>query len=66
MKVKIKDVRAMSNIEREKKLHDLQEELLRIRSSKSMGSQMQDPSKIRQIRLGIARVLTVMNENAEK
>jgi large subunit ribosomal protein L29 len=65
MKLKIKDVRAMSQIEREKKLTSLRDDLLKIRSSKSMGGTMQDPAKIRQIRHSIARLLTVMNENAE-
>jgi ribosomal protein L29 len=65
MKLKIKDIRAMSQIEREKKLTSLRDDLLKIRSSKSMGGTMQDPAKIRQIRHSIARLLTVMNENAE-
>jgi large subunit ribosomal protein L29 len=65
MKVKIKDIKAMSKIEREKKYSDLQEDLLKIRSSKSMGSTLTDPAKIRQIRRGIARILTVMRENEE-
>jgi len=65
MKIKIKDVNAMSKIERQKKYSDLQEELLKIRSSKSMGSTMTDPAKIRQIRKGIARILTVMRKNEE-
>ena len=65
MKLKIKDVKTMSKIEREKKYGDLKEELLKIRSSKSMGSTLTDPAKIRQIRKGIARILTVMRENEE-
>jgi large subunit ribosomal protein L29 len=65
MKVTIKDIRAMSVIERQKKLVGLQDDLLKIRSSKSMGGTMQDPAKIRQIRHSIARLLTVMNENEE-
>lgn len=48
-----------------KKLVGLQDDLLKIRSSKSMGGTMQDPAKIRQIRHSIARLLTVMNENEE-
>jgi large subunit ribosomal protein L29 len=65
MKVTIKEIRAMSDIEREKKLTSLRDDLLKIRSSKSMGSTMQDPSKIGQIRRAIARILTVMKQNAE-
>ena len=65
MDVSIKEIRAMSAIERDKKLTSLRDELLKIRSSKSMGGTMQDPSKIWQIRKAIARLLTVMNENEE-
>ncbi len=65
MDVSIKEIRAMSAIERDKKLTSLRDELLKIRSSKLMGGTMQDPSKIWQIRKAIARLLTVMNENEE-
>ncbi|WP_457558100.1 50S ribosomal protein L29 [Candidatus Harpocratesius sp.] len=66
MKVKIKDIRSMSSIEREKKLEDLQKELFKVRSSNAMGGTMQDPSKIRELKKSIARILTVINEKHEK
>ncbi|MCF2142047.1 MAG: 50S ribosomal protein L29 [Candidatus Lokiarchaeota archaeon] len=66
MKVKIKDIRNMSSIEREKKLEDLQKELFKVRSSNAMGGTMQDPSKIRELKKSIARILTVINEKHEK
>lgn len=66
MKVKIKDIRNMSSIEREKKLEDLRKELFNVRSSNAMGGTMQDPSKIRELKRSIARILTVINEKHEK
>ena len=65
MKIKIKDVKAMSAIEREKKVGDLSAELFKIQSSTAMGGSVQNPSKIRQIRRSIARLKTVMRENNE-
>ncbi|MHA1776266.1 MAG: 50S ribosomal protein L29 [Promethearchaeota archaeon] len=66
MKVKIKDIRNMSSIEREKKLENLRKELFKVRSSNAMGGTMQDPSKIRELKRSIARILTVINEKHEK
>ena len=65
MKLKINDVVNMSAIEREKKLEDLRNELFKIRSTNAMGSTLTDPAKIRQLRHGIARILTVMRKNGE-
>ena len=66
MKVKIDDIRKMSSIEREKKLDNLRNELFKLRSSNAMGGTMVDPSKIRELKHSIARILTVMNEKYEK
>jgi large subunit ribosomal protein L29 len=65
MKIKIKDVKAMSAIEREKKLSDLRADLFKTRSTSAMGGAMQDPSKIKETKRSIARILTVMRENNE-
>jgi large subunit ribosomal protein L29 len=65
MKIKIKDVRKMSNIERTKKLEDLQGELFKIKSSNAMGGSVQNPSKIREIKRSIARIKTIKRENNE-
>jgi len=56
----------MSSIEREKKLENLRKELFKVRSSNAMGGTMQDPSKIRELKRSIARILTVINEKHEK
>ncbi len=65
MKVKIKEIREMSLIEREKKVADLRGELFKLNSSNAMGGTMADPTRIRQLKRSIARILTVMNEKHE-
>jgi len=62
MKKRMKDISNMSAIEREKKLNDLRDELFKIRSSNSMGGTMSDPSKIKQLKKKVARILTYMHE----
>ncbi len=62
MNIKMKDIEKMSAIEREKKLSDLRKELFKIRASNSMGGTMVDPSKIKQLKKSVARILTHMHE----
>lgn len=62
MNIKMKDIEKMSAIEREKKLVDLRKELFKIRASNSMGGTMVDPSKIKQLKKSVARILTHMHE----
>ena len=62
MNIKIKDIIKMSAIEREKKLDNLRKELFKIRASNSMGGTMVDPSKIKQLKKSVARILTHMHE----
>ncbi len=58
----MKDIKKMSAIEREKKLINLRNELFKIRASNSMGGTMVDPSKIKQLKKSVARILTYMHE----
>ena len=59
--MKGKDVRDRSDDELRKTLGDLQEQLFKLRFQKSTG-QIENPTKIREVRKDIARVLTVMNQ----
>ena len=65
MKVKIDEIRKMSAIEREKKVADLRQDLFKLHSSNAMGGTLTDPSKIKQIKRSVARILTVQNELQE-
>lgn len=66
MALKIKDIRAMSPEEREKKLKELREELMHERGIAAMGGSPPNPGKIRQLRKSISRLLTVIREEKRK
>ncbi|MHA1338661.1 MAG: 50S ribosomal protein L29 [Promethearchaeota archaeon] len=61
-KLKAKDIRKMGPLEREKKILELREELLLLRSKSAMGGALEDPSRIREIRRTIARIKTIIRE----
>lgn len=62
MSVKTSEVREMSNDDRETKLKELRNELMHERGVAAMGGSPPSPGKIRQLRTGIARILTVQRE----
>lgn len=57
---------------REKTIEDLRDELVALKKSQfnmrfqAAGGQLEDTSKVRQVRRDIARVLTVINEKARE
>ena len=60
--MKAKELRDRSMPELNRTLGDLEEQLFKLRFQKSTG-QIEDPTKIREVRKDIARVLTVMGEH---
>jgi len=64
--LKAKDMRAMTPEERIKKLNELEDELIHERGVAAMGGAPANPGKLRALRLQIARMLTVMNEEKHK
>lgn len=62
----IKDLRKLSKIEREKKLEDLYDELLLLKSKNSMGGALDNPSRISELKRTIARIKTIENEELLK
>ena len=65
MVLKAKEIRGMSADERQKKLRELREDLMHERGMSAMGGSTPSPGKIRQLRMSIARILTVMREEGE-
>jgi large subunit ribosomal protein L29 len=65
MVLKAKEIRGMSADDRQKKLRELREELMHERGMSAMGGSTPSPGKIRQLRMSIARILTVMREEGE-
>ena len=60
--LKVKEIWDMTAGEREKKLEELRDELMHERGVAAMGGAPTSPGKIRQLRISIARLLTIINE----
>jgi len=61
---RMKEIREMSIEERRRRLTELRTELVRMRTMVEAGGAVENPSRIRGLRKTIARILTVMNEEA--
>jgi large subunit ribosomal protein L29 len=57
-----KEIRAMSSEERRKKIAELQTELVRLKTMVKAGGSIENPSRIRELRKTVARLLTIDNE----
>ncbi len=60
------EIRKMSREEREKKLQELRLELLKLRTTISMGGALENPARVREIKKAIARILTIQREEELK
>ena len=60
--LKAKDIRGMSDKDREKQLKDLRNELLKERAITATGGAPENPGRIRELRHTIARILTIQKE----
>ena len=60
--IKVKEIREMSPGDRKKKLEELRDELMHERGVAAMGGAPTSPGKIRQLRISIARILTLENQ----
>ncbi|MEM4717823.1 MAG: 50S ribosomal protein L29 [Desulfurococcaceae archaeon] len=59
------EIRKMSSEERERKLIELREELIKLRLQAKMGL-LKDTARVRNIRRDIARIFTVINEEKRR
>ncbi len=59
-----RDIAEMSSEARQRRLKELQEELLQLRAQQSLGGSVSNPGSYKQVRRTIARLKTAMN--AEK
>ena len=59
--MKIKDLRALSDEELRTKVAEAKKELLELRVKKSTGT-LEKPSRINELRKGIARAMTILRE----
>jgi len=60
--LRVKEIRDMPPEERTKKLGELRTELLRLKTMVNAGGTVEDPSRIRELRKTIARILTIDSE----
>jgi large subunit ribosomal protein L29 len=63
--IRNKEIREMSQEERESKLKELQNELMHERGVAAMGGAPPNPGKIRALRTSVARILTIIKEEGE-
>ena len=60
--IRMKDIRTMSSEDRKKKITELRTELVRLKTMVKAGGSLDNPSRVRELRKTIARILTVENE----
>jgi len=66
MVLKAKEIREFTPEKRREKLAELKSELMHERGVAAMGGSPPSPGKIRQIRMEIAKLHTIMREEGEK
>ncbi len=60
--LRTKDIREMKPEERRKRLTELKAELMRLQTIVKAGGSVDNPSRIRELKKTIARILTIENE----
>ncbi len=66
MALKTKEIRDLTPEERNEKLKELKSELMHEKGVAAMGGSPPSPGKIRQLRMTIAKILTIMREEGEQ
>ena len=64
--IRLKEIRDMTPEEQEEKLIELKTELSRTQAKLKVGGITDDPTRIRELRKAIARILTVQNESRRR
>ena len=63
--LKIREIRYMTPDQRKNQLKKMHKELAFLRAGISTGGSLEKPSRVKEVKKTIARILTVMNENGE-
>jgi len=63
--LKMREIRYMTAEQRKIQLKKMQKDLAHLRATVSTGGSMEKPSRVKNIKQTIARILTVMKENGE-
>ncbi|RME55514.1 50S ribosomal protein L29 [Candidatus Woesearchaeota archaeon] len=64
-KIKASELRKMDLSSLKSKLDDLRKDLLKVNAQRSMGTALENPGQVKQIKKAIARVLMVINEKSK-
>lgn len=62
--VRVKEIRELSHEDRQKRLNELRNELVRLMTMIKAGGSIENPARVHELRKAIARILTVENEPA--
>ena len=62
--LRVKEIRQISSEERVKKLEELKTELSKLKAINNAGGAIENPSRIKEVRKAIARIMTIQNEKA--
>jgi large subunit ribosomal protein L29 len=60
--LRVKEIRDMSSEDRQKRLAELQTELVRLKTMIKAGGSIENPGRVPQLRKAIARISTIENE----
>lgn len=60
--LRVKEIRDMPTEDRQKRLAELQTELVRLRTMIKAGGSIENPGRVHDLRKAIARILTIENE----
>ena len=62
--IRVKEIRGMSSYDSQKRLRELQTELVRLKTMIKAGGAIENPSRVSELRKAIARIHTIRNEPA--
>lgn len=63
--LKMREIRYMTAEQRKNQLRNLHKDLAHLRAGIATGGSLEKPSKVKEVKKTIARILTVMKENGE-
>ena len=63
--IRKKELKQMSKSQINQKLNDLRNELMRINTKKSTGTNIENPGRVKELKRTIAKLLTRLNESLE-
>lgn len=61
--LRVKEIREQSHEDRQKRLNELRNELVRLMTMIKAGGSIENPARVRELRKAIARILTIENES---